>query len=69
MDPYVYYEYGAQKTRTVIAKGQGNKPRWKNEIKNFSLQRNPTFMKISIYDREMFGWDALVGTGEVLIKN
>ena len=61
MDPYVYYEYGNQKHKSTIAKGQGMNPRWENEVKVFSLQKNPTAMKVSIYDREIFKWDDLVG--------
>lgn len=64
MDPYVYYEYGLQKHKSTIAKGQGLKPRWVNEVKIFSLERNPSIMKVSIYDREIFKWDDLVGTGQ-----
>lgn len=30
MDPYVYFEYGTQKNKSGIAKGQGTKPRWQN---------------------------------------
>jgi|JI6StandDraft_1071083.scaffolds.fasta_scaffold2282718_1 Ca2+-dependent lipid-binding protein len=61
MDPYVYYEYGNQKHKTTIAKGQGLKPHWENEIKVFSLERNQTNMRVSVYDREVFRWDDLVG--------
>lgn len=65
MDPYVYYEYANQKHKSTIAKGQGTKPRWQNEIKIFSLEKIPTNMKISVYDREVFKWDDLVGVGNL----
>lgn len=64
MDPYVYYEYGQQTYKSTIARKQGTKPRWYNEVQVFALERNPTPMKVSVYDKEMFKFDDLVGSGE-----
>lgn len=68
MDPYVYYEYGNQKHKSTIAKKKGAQLRWENEVCLFSLERNISQMRVSIYNREIFRWDDLVGEANFTVK-